>query len=92
MIRQSIIEVTADINAQLQSANLHSPVHIVVPSRYSIVAIGCPVQLPPDQWSRMSAIVRKIVGKRLGGSQLRGRPLARSVARAETDATDTTAG
>jgi hypothetical protein len=82
IIRRSLDEITADINSQLQSANLRSPVHIVVPARYSIVAIGCPVQPSPHEWSQMSAIVREVLEQKLGGTGLRGRPLARAVANA----------
>jgi hypothetical protein len=40
--------------------------------------------------SRLSAIVRQVVAKRLGGGELRGRPLARAVATAMTDTVDVT--
>jgi hypothetical protein len=35
--------------------------------------------VPSDAWSRMSAIVRKVVAKSLGKTELRARPLVRSV-------------
>jgi hypothetical protein len=90
MIRRSLDQITSDINSQLESANLRSPIHLVVPSRYSIVAIGCPVRLPSDEWSQMSAIVCRVLEQKLGGIGLRGRQLARAVASAMMDTTDTT--
>jgi hypothetical protein len=86
IIRKSIDEITTDINSQLQSANLRSPINIVVPSRHSLVTIASPRDLPPDEWSRMSEIVCQVLEQKVGGIGLRGRPLARAVAYAMMDA------
>jgi hypothetical protein len=88
IIRQSLDQIKDEIEHALQDANLNSPINIVVPSRYSLVTIGGTRNLPPDEWSRMSAIVREIVGKRLGSGGLRGRPLARATAIAKLIAAD----
>jgi hypothetical protein len=88
IIRKSLDEITVEIEQALRCANLRSAVSIVVPSRYSLVTIGGVRDLPPDEWSLVSAIVRRIVGQRLGGRELRGRPLARAVATAATAAID----
>lgn len=90
IIRRSLDEITAELETELRRASLRSPINIVVPSRYSLVTIASARDLPPDEWSLVSAIVRQVVGKRLGGHELRGRPLARAVARAAMDTTDTT--
>jgi hypothetical protein len=86
VIRKSLNEITAEVASAMRDANLHSPINIVVPTRHSLVTIASVRDLPPDEWSRMSEIVRQIVGKRLGGSELRGRELARAVANAMMDA------
>jgi hypothetical protein len=80
IIRKSLDEITAEIQHALLCANLRSSISIVVPSRYSIVTFAGSHNVPPDDWSRMSEIVRRVIGRRLGGSELRGLPLARAVA------------
>jgi hypothetical protein len=88
IIRKSLDDIVVEVQHALLSANLHSSVSMVVPSRHSIVTIAGPDNVPPDDWLRMSEIVRHVVAKRLGGGELRGRPLARAVAVAMTDTVD----
>ena len=92
IIRQSIDEINAEMEPSYEKPicgrRSTSWFRHAIHSSPSRVPVIC----RRDEWSRMSEIVRGIVGKRLGGNELRGRPLARSVARAATDATDTTAG
>ncbi len=78
IIRRSLDEITAEVETELRKADLHAGVSMVVPSRHSLVTIGCARGISADQWSRISAIVRQVVGKRLGGNELKGRPLARA--------------
>ena len=91
IIRKALDEITAEVQHELRCANLCSSVSIVVPSRYSLVTIAGLQDVSSDTWSRMSAVVRQIVGKRLGQAELRARPLARSVATATLDTADTPA-
>src|SRR4051812_29038290 len=85
IIRRSIDEITAEVVTELRKANLRGGINMVVPSRQSLVSITNTYNMPPDEWSRMSAIVREIVGKRLGGNELRGRALSYAMAKTTTD-------
>jgi hypothetical protein len=42
-----------------------------------------------DERERISAIVREVVGRKLGSNGLRGRALSHAIAKATTDASDT---
>jgi hypothetical protein len=86
IIRKSIDEIAVEVASAMKDANLHSPVNIVVPTRHSLVTIAGACDLLPDEWSRMSEIVRQVLEQRLGGTGLRGRPLARALAYAMIDA------
>jgi hypothetical protein len=90
IVRQSLDQIKDEIEHALHDANLNSPINIVVPSRYSLVTIGGTRNLPPDEWSRMSAIVCEVIGQKLGRQGLRGRPLARATATARLSAADVT--
>jgi hypothetical protein len=88
VIRQSLAEITAEVENALRDANLRSPVSLVVPTRHSLVTIGSPVDVPTEEWLRISAIVREILGQKLGGHGLCGRPLARTTANAARNVGD----
>jgi hypothetical protein len=88
IIRRSLTEITDEIEQAMRDANLHASINIVVPSRHSLVTIGGTRDLPPEEWFRMSAIVREIVGKKLGTNELRGRPLARATATTKMNAAE----
>jgi hypothetical protein len=89
IIRQSLDEITAEVEAVMGGENLRSSISLVVPSRHSLVAITSPGNVPPDERARMSAIVREVVGRQLGSTGLRGRALSHATAKATTDAADT---
>ena len=88
VIRQSLAEITVEVENALRDANLYSRVNIVVPSRHSLVTIASPVDVQTEEWSRISAIVRDILGQKLGGHGLCGRPLARTTANAARNVGD----
>ena len=88
IIRQSIGEITAEVETELRGANLRSAINIVVPSRHSLVTIGGPPATASEEWSRTSEIVQRVFARWLGGNELRGRPLARSVANTTIDTAD----
>jgi hypothetical protein len=88
IVRQSLDEITAEVASKMRDENLHSSVNVVVPSRYSLVAIGGTRDLPTEMWSRVSEIVCEVIGQKLGREGLRGRPLARATAIAMMDASD----
>ena len=81
VIRQSLAEIAVEVDNALRAENLPSIV-VTVPTRYSLVTIAGPRDVPFDEWSRMSAIVREILGQKLGGHGLCGRPLALTIANA----------
>jgi hypothetical protein len=88
VIRRSLDELKAQVERAMLAANIRSPINIVVPSRYSLVTIGGTRDLPPEEWSRMSAVVCDVIGQKLGRDGLRGRPLARATATAKLSAAD----
>jgi hypothetical protein len=88
IIRRSLDEITGEIEQELRDANLRSSISIVVPTRYSLFTITSSHDAP-DEWQRMSRIVREIVAKKLGSEELRGRPLARATATAKITSSDT---
>ena len=75
IIRRSFDEITAEVRHELLCANICSSISIVVPARYSLVTIECLHDIPSNSWTRVSEIVRAIVSKRLGKTELRSRPL-----------------
>ena len=85
IIRQSLDEIKVEIEQALRDANLRSWINIVVPSRYSLVTIASPEDIPPDERSLMSTIVRQVLGQKLGAKELRGRPLTSGMATATAD-------
>ena len=85
IIRHSIDEITADVISQLRKANLSGGVNIVVPTRHTLVTIASPIDMAPEEWSPVSEIVRRVVGKKLGGNELHGRSLSFAMAKATTD-------
>ena len=86
IIRQSLHEITAEIEEALRDADLCSSINIVVPSRHSLVTIASARDVHPDEWSRMSAIVRQVMNRKLAAKGLRGRPLTSGMANVTTDA------
>jgi hypothetical protein len=88
IIRRSLNEITAEVASKMRGENLNSSVNIVVPARYSLVTIGGTRDLPSEEWSRMSAIVCEVIGRKLGKKGLRGRPSARATAIAMMNAAD----
>jgi hypothetical protein len=89
IIRQSLDEITAEVEAAMGGANLRSSVKLVVPSRHSLVTVTSSGNVAPDEQAPLSAIVREVVGRRLGSNGLRGRALSHAIAKATTDAADT---
>jgi uncharacterized lipoprotein YajG len=90
IIRQSLNEITAEVEAAMQDTSLRSSsVSIVVPSRHSLVTISNSGNVPSAERERMSAIVREVLAKKLGSKGLRGRALSHAMAKATTDASDT---
>jgi hypothetical protein len=92
IIRQSLSEVATEVGTALRDAHLDFPVYLTVPnSGESLATMACPLDPSDSDWSHASAIVCRIIGKRLGGVRLRGRPLHCAVANATMGASEVTA-
>jgi hypothetical protein len=80
-MRQSIKEITAELNSALVAAGLACPVYICVPSSGDSIATYATSLDPNDAgWNQITDIVREIVGKRIGATRLLSRPLACAMA------------
>jgi hypothetical protein len=89
VIRLTLNEIAAEISTGLREASLDFPVYLTVSnSGKSLATMACPLDPSDTEWSRASAIVCKIIGKRLGGVRLRGRPLHCAVANSQMGATE----
>jgi osmotically-inducible protein OsmY len=86
IIRRSLDEITAEVASKMRGENLPSSVNIVVPSRHSLVTIAGPWS--SEERTRVSEIVREVIGQKLGRQGLRGRPLARATATAKMTTAD----
>jgi hypothetical protein len=84
MIRQQLGEIAAEVENAMRAENLRCPIQITVPTRHSLVTISGQSDVPPDEWSRMSAIIRAVLERKLGGKGFRSRPLSRAVAHSTT--------
>jgi len=89
IIRQSLDDIAAKVETALREARLDFPVFLTVPnSGDSLATMACPLDPSHEDWSHASAIVCKIIGKRLGDVRLHGRPLHCAVANGTVGATD----
>jgi len=92
VIRLALTELATEVETALRDANLAFPVHLTVPSSGdSLATMACPLDPSDSEWSQASAIVCRIVGKRIGGDRLRARSLVCAVANETIAAADVTA-
>jgi len=76
IIRQSLDEIAADVGTPLRDAGLNYPVFLTVPqSGDALATIATPLDPSDEDWSKMSEIACRVIGKRLGGFSLIGRAL-----------------
>jgi hypothetical protein len=81
VLRPVLNDLGAEIGTELREASLDFPVFLTVPnSGHSVATMACPLDPTDAEWSRASAIVCKIIGRRLGNVRLRGRALQCAVA------------
>jgi hypothetical protein len=91
IIRASLDELAAEVGTALLGANLRFPIGITTPSSgLALVTIVTPLDPSDDDWAHACAIVRDIVGKKLGGISLQNRPLPCAMANATMNAADIT--
>ena len=89
IIRLALDELATEIATSLRDAHLDFPVYITVPnSGDSLATMASPLDPSDEDWSHASAIVCRIIGKRLGDARLRGRALHCAVANATMGAAD----
>jgi hypothetical protein len=85
----SLDEIAAEVGTALRDAHLDFPIFITVPnSGDSLATMACPLDPSEGDWSHASAIVRRIIGQRLGDVRLRGRALHCAVVNGAIAATD----
>jgi hypothetical protein len=77
VIKSMLNDIAAEIGDAIRNARLDLPVYLTVPnSDNALATIVCPLDhLSDEDWSQASDIACKVIGKRLGGMRLRGRPL-----------------
>jgi hypothetical protein len=81
IIRESLDEIANDIGMAMRDAGLHFPVFMTVRDNGdSLATIATPLDPSEDDWERASAIVYRIIEKKIGGGRLRGRELPCAVA------------
>ena len=92
VIRLALDEIATEVGTALRDANLDFPIFLTVPnSGDSLATMACPLDPSDSDWSHASAIVCRIIGKRLGDARLCGRPLQCAVANATMGAAEVTA-
>ena len=91
-IRQSLDEIAAEVGTVLGEAGLTCPVYMTVPSSgTSLATVATPLDPPVEDWSKVMAIVCRIIERRVGTGELRGRELPCAMANATMGAADVTA-
>jgi hypothetical protein len=91
VIRLALDEIAAEVATSLRDAHLDFPVFLTVPnSGESLATMACPLDPSDGDWSQASAIVCRIIGKRLGDARLCGKPMHCAVANAAMGAADVT--
>jgi hypothetical protein len=89
IIRMALDEIAAEVGTALREAHLDFPVYLtVLNSGDSVATMACPIDPSDSDWSHASAIVCRIIGRRLGNVRLRGRALHCAVANATISATE----
>ena len=89
IIRLALEDIVSEIGISLRDAHLDFPVYLTVPnSGDSLATMACPLDPSDGDWAHASAIVCRIIGKRLGDIRLHGRSLQCAVANATVGAAE----
>ena len=92
IIRQSLNEIANDLSMEMRDAALDFPVYMTVPNGgHSLATIATPLDPSDEDWETVTAIVCRILQKRIGGGRLRGTELTCVIANASMAAADVTA-
>ena len=82
-IRRSLNEIANDIGMAMRDVGLHFPVFMTVRDNGdSLATIATPLDPSNDDWERATAIVRQIIGQKIGNRKIRSRELFCAVANA----------
>ena len=91
LIRQSLNEIANDLSMEMRDAALDFPVYMTVPhSGNSLATIATPLDPSDEDWEKVTAIVCRILQKRIGGGRLRGTELTCVIAPGSMAAADVT--
>ena len=91
IIRQSLNEIANDLSMEMRDAALDFPVYMTVPNGgHSLATIATPRDPPDEDWEKVTAIVCRILQKRIGGGRLRGTELTCVIAPGSMAAADVT--
>ena len=92
IIRQSLDEIAAEVGIALGEAGLTYSVYMTVPSSgTSLATVATPLDPSVEDWSKVMAVVCRIIENRLGSGELRGRELPCAMANGTMGAADVTA-
>lgn len=70
-LKEQLPAVVMEIEVALAAANLNYPVFLVIPSSgQAIVSVGTPLDPDDIDWNRIDAIVREVIGEKLGLNEL----------------------
>jgi hypothetical protein len=91
LIRQSLDQIANEVGTAMREAQLNYPIGLTVPiSGEALIAMVTLVDPSDEDWSHATAIVRRIVAKRLDDIRLRSRPLSCAMANAPMNASELT--
>ena len=92
VIRLVLNDIAAEVGTALRAASLDYEIFLTVPNSGKAIAnVATPNDPNDDDWSEVSAIACRIIGKRLGDIRLRGRPLSCAMATSRISAAEVTA-
>ena len=92
LIRQSLNEIANDLSMEMRDAALDFPVYMTVPhSGNSLATIATPLDPSDEDWEKVTAIVCRILERRVGSGRLRGLDLNCVLANGSMAAADVTA-
>ena len=88
-IRQSLDEIVNHVSIAMRDAHLDFPLALTIPSAgHAFIWMMTPGDPSVEEWEQASAIVRKIVGEKLGDIRLRSKHLPCAMVNATMAAAD----
>jgi hypothetical protein len=85
MIRTSLNDIANEIGMAMRDEGLEFPIYITVPTKGdSVATIATPLDPSEGDWLHASAIVYRIIEKKIGCGPLHGRELTCAIANASS--------